>query len=56
MDERTILELAKLAGVGITPEQVPAVLESLRRTAQIAQPLLEAKLEPEDEPAPVWRP
>ena len=56
MDEKTIAELAQVVGLGLTREQLPAVLEQFRRAAQVAQPMLDAPLEPEDEPAPVWRP
>jgi len=56
MDEKAIAAMAQAVGLGLTQEQLPGVLEQFRRAAQVAQPMLDAPLEPEDEPAPVWRP
>jgi hypothetical protein len=56
MDEKELVAAAALVGLTLTGEQIPAVLEQFRRAAQIAQPMLEAPLEIEDEPAPIWRP
>jgi hypothetical protein len=56
MDEKTISVAAAMVGLTLSEEQIPAVLEQFRRAAQIARPLLDAPLQPEDEPAPIWRP
>ena len=56
MDEKMLAAVAAMVGLTLSEEQVPAVLEQFRRAEQIAQPMLDAPLEPEDEPAPIWRP
>jgi hypothetical protein len=56
MDEKMLAAAAAMVGLRLSDEQIPAVLEQFRRAAQIAQPVLDAPLAPEDEPAPVWTP
>jgi len=56
MDEKMLAVAAALVGLTLSEEQAPAVLEQWHRVALIAQPVLDAPLEPEDEPAPIWRP
>jgi hypothetical protein len=56
MDEKTLAAAAALVGLTLSEEQIPVVLDQLRRAAQIAQPVLDAPLAPEDEPAPIWTP
>jgi hypothetical protein len=52
----TVLEAARLSGLVVPPERVPAVLANLERLAQVAAVLEAAALAPEDELAPEWKP
>lgn len=52
----TILEAARLSGLVVPPERVPAVLGNLERLAQVAAALEAAALAPEDEIGPEWKP
>jgi len=56
MDEKMLAAAAAMVGLTLSEEQVPGVLEQWHRAAQIAQPVLDAPLAPEDEPAPIWTP
>lgn len=56
MDEAFVLELARLAGIELTPEQLPGVIATLRINAGLARKLDDFPLAAEDEPGPVWRP
>ena len=56
MDEALVLELARLAGIELTPERLPGVIATLRINAQLAHLLEEFPLVGQDEPGPVWRP
>lgn len=56
MDEALVLELARLAGIELTREQLPGVLATLRINAELARKLDGFPLAGEDEPGPVWRP
>ncbi len=46
---------ALLAGIELTAAQVPGVVDNLRRTVAIAAAVNEFRLDPVDEPGPVWR-
>lgn len=52
----TVLEAARLAGLDVPPERIPAVLGNLERLAQVAGALEAVALAPEDELGPEWRP
>lgn len=52
----TILEAARLAGLEVPPERVPAVLANLERIEQVAAALESVALAPEDEIGPEWSP
>jgi len=56
IDEKYVLEAARQAGLEIGPARLPAVLGNLQRIAQLAQPVLEVELAPEDELGPEWKP
>lgn len=56
VEERYVLEAARLVGLGLDPARVPAVLANLQRIAQVAQLVNEVELAPEDELGPVWTP
>lgn len=51
-----VLEAARLSGLAVPPERVPAVLGNLERLAQVAAVLEAVPLAPEDEIGPEWRP
>ena len=52
----TVLEAARLSGLVVPPERVPAVLGNLERLAQVAAALAAVPLAPEDELGPDWKP
>ncbi len=52
----TVLEAAKLSGLEVPPERVPAVLGNLERLAQVAAVLQAVALAPGDEIGPEWKP
>lgn len=56
IDETTVLQAARQAGLEIGPARLPAVLANLQRIAALAQPVLEVELAPEDELGPEWKP
>ena len=57
IDEDWVLRASRLAGIEITPEQMPGVIANLQRTAQIAAAVNAFALDPAlDETGPVWRP
>lgn len=56
IDEAFVLQAARLAGIEITAEQLQAVVENLRRTAQAACLVNEFALGAEEEPGPIWHP
>lgn len=56
LTHETILEAARLSGLEVPPERVPAVLGNLERLAQVAGVLEAVALAPEDELGPEWRP
>jgi len=56
MTRETVQEAAKLSGLAVPPERVPAVLANLERLAQVAAVLEAVPLAPEDEIGPEWRP
>ena len=51
-----VLEAARLAGLDVPPERIPAVLGNLERLAQVAGVLEAVALAPEDERGPEWKP
>ena len=51
-----VLATAKTLGLPIAPEHLPGVIENFERLATIAGYLDAFKLDPADEPGPVWRP
>lgn len=55
-EQAFLLQAARLAGLELSAEQLPGVLEHWRRNAQISRPVNEFSLGMEDEPAPTWRP
>ena len=55
IDEAWVRSAARLAGIEITDEQLPGVLANLKRTAQIAAPVMALTLDEQDELGPVWR-
>ena len=56
IDEAMVSRLAAFVGLSITPEQMSGVTANLRRTYELAQPLMALPLAPTEELAPVWRP
>jgi hypothetical protein len=57
IDEDYVRRASALAGIVVTPEQMPGVIENLRRTAQVAALVNAFELDPAtDELGPVWRP
>ncbi len=56
LGEKEVLAVAQLAALGIDPARLPAVLANLQRIAQLAQPVNDVELGPEDELGPAWRP
>ena len=56
IDEAYVLQASRLAGLELSDEQLPGVLEHLRRTAQAAALVNEFFLGMEDEPGPTWQP
>ena len=56
VDEKYVIEAARQAGLELDAERLRAVLGNLQRIAQLAQPVLEIELEPEDELGPEWKP
>jgi Asp-tRNA(Asn)/Glu-tRNA(Gln) amidotransferase C subunit len=56
VDEKYVIEAARQAGLELDPERLRAVLGNLQRIAQLARPVLEIELGPEDELGPQWKP
>lgn len=56
IDEAYVSEAARLAGLALDPARRRAVLGNLQRIAELAQPVLETELGPEDELGPEWKP
>jgi hypothetical protein len=56
LDQKYVLEAARLVGLGLDPARVPGVLANLQRISQVAQLVNDAALAPEDELGPAWRP
>lgn len=56
IDEVFVLHAARLAGIELTAEQLPGVVEYLRRTAEAAELVNRAVLSTQDELGPTWRP
>jgi Asp-tRNA(Asn)/Glu-tRNA(Gln) amidotransferase C subunit len=57
IDEEWVTRSAAIAGLQLTPAQLPGVVAYLGRTAQFAKLLNEFPLDPElDEPGPTWKP
>lgn len=52
----TVLEAARLSGLVVPAERIPAVLGNLERLAQVAAVLEAVPLAPEDEIGPEWKP
>ena len=55
IDADFVRRAAALAGLEITPQQMPGVIANLRRTAEVAPAVVEFPLGPADEAGPVWR-
>ena len=55
IDADFVRRAADLAGLEITPQQMPGVLANLQRTAEAALALAEFPLGPLDEAGPVFR-
>lgn len=56
IDEAFVQRASSLHGVRITAQQMPGVIDNLRRTARIAATVNEFPLDPViDEPGPLWR-
>jgi Asp-tRNA(Asn)/Glu-tRNA(Gln) amidotransferase C subunit len=56
IDDDYVKEAARLAGLELDPARRHAVLGNLQRIEQLAQPVLEVELGPEDELGPEWKP
>ena len=56
ISEADLAGLMALCGLRIEDERLPAVLENLRRMAQVYQAVAAVELGPEDEIGPEWRP
>ncbi len=57
IDEAYVKRATALVGIALTPEQVPGVIDNLRRTAQVAAFVNAFELDVvTDESGPVWRP
>lgn len=56
IDEAYVLRAARLAGLELASEQLPGVVEHLRRTAEAAQLVNDFLLGMNEEPGPIWRP
>jgi hypothetical protein len=56
IDEALVRATALLVGLELTDEQLPGVIANLKRTAQIAAPVMALPLSEQDELGPVWRP
>ena len=56
IDEAAVLTLAKMVNLVLRPDELPAIVEQLRRACAIASPLLTCDLDEEDESGPIWRP
>jgi hypothetical protein len=56
IDPAYVLQASRLAGLEIAAEQLPGVVEHLRRTAELAQLLDDFALPIDEELGPTWRP
>lgn len=56
IDEAYVLQASRLVGIELTAEQLPSVVEHLRRTAVLALLLDDFALTVNEEIAPTWRP
>jgi hypothetical protein len=56
IDEAYVLQAARLAGIEVSAEQLPGVVEHLRRAAAMARLLDDFPLPADEEIAPTWRP
>ena len=56
IDETLVRTTARLVGLELTDEQLLGVIANLKRTAQIAGPVMALPLSEQDELGPVWRP
>jgi len=56
IDEAYVLQAASLAGLELSAEQLPGVVEHLRRAAAMARSLDDLALPADEEIAPTWRP
>ena len=56
IDEVFVLQASRLAGIELTAEQLPGVVEHLRRTAEAAELVNGAVLSAQDELGPTWCP
>jgi len=56
IDPAYVLQASRLAGLELSAEQLPVVVEQLRRTAELAQLLDDFALPADEEIGPTWRP
>jgi 1-carboxybiuret hydrolase subunit AtzG-like len=56
MDEQYVIEAARRLGLELDPVRRRAVLGNLQRIEQLARPVLELELAPEEEAGPPWTP
>jgi len=56
LDNASVAAMLELAGIEVPESRLPGVVAQLERVRTVIEPVLAAKLEPEDEQAPVWRP
>jgi hypothetical protein len=56
VDERYVIEMASRLGLALDPDRRRGVLGNLQRIEQLARPVLEVELGPEDELGPECKP
>jgi len=56
MDEEYVIETARRVDLKLEPERRRAVLANLRRIAELARPVLELELGPQDDAGAPWTP
>jgi hypothetical protein len=56
LDEATVEQAARQLGLEPDPARRRAVLGNLQRIAELARPVLELELGPQDEAGPPWTP
>jgi hypothetical protein len=56
IDDAFVVQASRVVGIELTAEQLPGVVDHLRRTAEAAQLVNGIPLGTEDELGPIWRP